>query len=461
MRKNMIIGLLGACLIISGCSGNSQQGNNGTGQNTNGSAQPNNTPFTVQKEFKQTATITETVLYDKNNVKITAAGLTYNNSEAELELNIENNTKKDLTFRSSTLGYSCNSVNGYMVDTGYLGCDIAAGMKANQTVDFSYSELKLYGINEIADIEMGFDIDTTDYLDDSFEEIYTGPCAVSTTAASGYDYKRDAFYEGMNDPAILGEFGITVEYSAAENFLDKDGLKIISQTLVSNKDRDKMLFVEAENTLPQTIDLRTSNVAINGLKLYSSGYSYDTVNPGKRRVISLSLSKMLDEMYWESCGLNQIGSASLDITVLKDEKELTTAHLSVNTGKTASYNSQGTQVYDKNGVKIVSKGLFGGKYDYDENYYLLLMIENSSDRRITIDDDYNSISVNGYMTDYLVTTSELSSGETEILELELYGNSLAGNKIDGIDGINEIEITVIINDENREEIDKSAVKIEV
>ena len=47
------------------------------------------------------------------------------------------------------MGYSCNSVNGFMVDDGYLNCDVANGKKANDTISFSYDELMLYALAKL------------------------------------------------------------------------------------------------------------------------------------------------------------------------------------------------------------------------------------------------------------------------------------------------------------------------
>lgn len=89
------------------------------------------------ESFKTTATIEETVLYDENNVKITATGLNYTDYVAELNVMIENNGDKDLSFICNSVGYNCNAINGYMVDDGYLSADVAAGKKANETISFS------------------------------------------------------------------------------------------------------------------------------------------------------------------------------------------------------------------------------------------------------------------------------------------------------------------------------------
>lgn len=102
--------------------------------------------------FDPTATLEETVLVDESDVKITATSLKYTAYEVKVSLTLENNTDKNLSFRSGTMGYSCNSVNGYMVDGGYLNTDVAAGKKSNESVAFDIGELSILGLSDIADI---------------------------------------------------------------------------------------------------------------------------------------------------------------------------------------------------------------------------------------------------------------------------------------------------------------------
>lgn len=87
--------------------------------------------------FNRNAALDETVLVDDGGIKITATGLTYTDYSAELALTIENNSGKDLSFVSGSLGYSCNSINGYMIDDGYLNCDVSNGKKANEVIEFA------------------------------------------------------------------------------------------------------------------------------------------------------------------------------------------------------------------------------------------------------------------------------------------------------------------------------------
>ncbi len=84
--------------------------------------------------FSMKGTIEETVLVDEKGVKITATELTFERNGVELTLLFENNTDKKLSFTTGTIGYSCNSINGYMVDTGYLNATIQPGKKGYDTI---------------------------------------------------------------------------------------------------------------------------------------------------------------------------------------------------------------------------------------------------------------------------------------------------------------------------------------
>lgn len=270
MKKALPIILAVGCLILTACDNNSDDGlvgnlsqdtvqsissSSSEIQSSSSRAPEINPPILEPEEFKQTGEIAETVLYEQNNVKITAMGLTYNNYEANLELNIENNSETDLEIRSGTMAYCCNSVNGYMVEMGYLNCEVAAGKKANDTIKYSYSSLQMYGINEIADIEIGFDIDAADIFDDEFDEIYTGPCAVETSISDSYDYSVSTFHEAMNDAAIQGEFGITLNYIAEEKLFDNSGICVISEVVAANKDGERVMFLEVENSTSEGVQI--------------------------------------------------------------------------------------------------------------------------------------------------------------------------------------------------------------
>ena len=153
------------------------------------------------------ATLAETVMVDEGGVKITATCLTYTGYSVDLELTIENNSGKNLSFVSGSLGYSCNSVNGYMVNDGYLNCDVANGKKVNDTISFSCDALILYGIDEIANMEIGF----SDELFGPNDAISREQMATSLyhyAQYKGYDTMSKADLSKYTDATQVGSYAV-------------------------------------------------------------------------------------------------------------------------------------------------------------------------------------------------------------------------------------------------------------
>ena len=84
-----------------------------------------------------------------------------------------------------------------MVPEGYLNCDVAAGKKANDTISIGYDTLMLYGIYEIADIEIGFDIS-----DDDYNHTYTGPRTIQTTAVDSPFFEIEVAHKMYAQPPL-------------------------------------------------------------------------------------------------------------------------------------------------------------------------------------------------------------------------------------------------------------------
>ena len=49
--------------------------------------------------------------------------------------------------------------NGYMTNDGYMNTKVGAGKKAKEVISFSVRDLAMMGIIDIADIDIGFDIE--------------------------------------------------------------------------------------------------------------------------------------------------------------------------------------------------------------------------------------------------------------------------------------------------------------
>lgn len=215
---------------------------------------------------EQEISITETVLVDEAGVKITAKSLNLDGfMGAELNLLIENNSGKDLTFQSRNA-----SVNGYMVET-MMSVDIVDGKRANDTLIFLNSDLEACGIETIADMEFSFHIFTSADWD---EYLDTAQIQLKTTIADTFEYTFD---------------------SNGHIAFDENGIKIV----VKGLSEDDSIFgpgiiVYIENNSNQNITVQTRDVSVNGF-MVTPIFSSDVII-GKHAIDSITfLSSELEE----------------------------------------------------------------------------------------------------------------------------------------------------------------------
>lgn len=407
------------------------------------------------REFYKGATIEETVLVDENDVKITATELTYGKYAVELSLVIENNSDKDLSFIASSSGYSCNSINGYMIPDGYLNCDVAAGKKANDTFSIDYDALMLYGIFEIADIEIGFDI-----YDDDYNHTYTGPRTILTNAADSYDYEANVYRENIASKEAQAEYGYSVSYYSTDAVYEENGLIIASQAVMKNADGESILLLEIENSTDKFVGVSTTDIYINGLLVYDSTRTNDTINPGKTAIVAVDLSSVMEPEYWDIYGITEIGNVSLKVIFKDDDSNEVAdpAYLSINIpGANASFSMEGTEIYNGNGIRIISKGVYADPYEYSDDLHILLVAENTSGKTLSLDDVYNSLSVNDYMTDYSFYTTTIEDGACVMIDITLWGFGLEDISITEVSQIQSVEFSLTIRDQDYTKIDEVAI----
>lgn len=407
-------------------------------------------------EFNKNCTLDETVMVDEDGVKITATGLNYNDYSAELELTIENNSGKDLSFVCGSMAHSCNSVNGYMVNDGYMNCDVANGKKANEKISFSYEGLMLYGINEIADIEIDFSM-----ADDDYNRVYSGPRQVKTSAFDAHDYSKNCYRDTITSQAAMNTYDYDIACFSQDVLYDVNGVKLLSSGIMINKDGENALLLELENTTNDTVYVSTSDIAINDLIVKSSTWSSNAINPGKQCIIILETSSVLDAEYRSIYGVKDIGTVSLSLSQQNSDGNDIADKTSIEVvvpGVNAEFDSTGEEVYNKNGLRILSKTVFEDPSENSSDMYVLLLAENKSGKTLSIDDVHDSLSVNGFMTDYFFYSKELSDGKYAVLEIKLKESSLEDNKISNASEVKEVDVGLKIKEDGNT-IDEPSLKI--
>lgn len=388
-------------------------------------------------EFDQSAIIETTVILDQDNIKVTATALEYDDYSANLKLSLENNSDKTLTFSTNTLGFSGNSINGFMIPDGYFNSEIAPGKKANETATFSYDYLQLFGINEIADIVLGIRVTDEDYN----ETIYPD-CQIKTSIADSYTYDNTSYQKAISSTAVQKALGLTSTYFTTDVLYDADNIQIVSGTLISNEDDEQMLLLEAVNSGTEMKNIIVTGLSVNGLTVYDGNWSSTTISSGKCGVISINLNDVFNEQYWEVYGLTDISSIDVKVGIQDgwDLKNENTVHLTI--GEDAPLNLDGTELFSQDNIRIISKGILGHEDEYDSNLYLALLIENGTDEAFDASVQNDSLSVNDIMISEFGSGTNIPPHAYGVLIVELYGSDLKDSDITDVDQVQKVECVI-------------------
>ncbi len=215
--------------------------------------------FLFDSEPKQSgkkATIDEELLFEWNDVSVTAKSIEYSITGAELKLTVENNSNKDYSLRIEEV-----IVNDCMIPSLFV-CDVDAGMKANDTIDLYARMLKDGGISNIGKIEIYFYI-----IDSSYRRVYTPKCVTIETS----------LYDDMDDSAD----------KSGHEIYDDNGIRIIGRYQENDTIFGKSLVLYIENTTDDRIVVDCYGFAINGYTM--SELMISTVYPGKYAIEEMTI----------------------------------------------------------------------------------------------------------------------------------------------------------------------------
>ena len=447
MRKKIALALTSVFIAVSlaACGGNS-----GTGSSTANTDQikeseaateqtePTDEQAESGQDESQTApaaeevgklsldtTIVETVLFEDDNVRITAKSLEFKYNSPYLHLEFENNGDKALSFVSGSLGYSGNSVKSIL------------------------------GIEKIKEIGIGFEIKDSDYN----EYAHTGPLYLTTSDADGAE-DSETYLKSIQNKRITDLYGYTVNYLDENDFLQNEKLKGVSSCLITNKDGEQSLFLEVENVSDKVLNLRVSDIIVNGVQLVSGSWTSETINPGKKRLVSISLDDAASHAGGtkEELGITEYSTVKMSLDCLDDnmnnifEQEAT---FTLSNSKESFMTGQ-TEVYNNNDVKISYAKTLKDKHG---GIHMLFLIENNSSKDITFDVDYDTLSLNGTMTDFISYSKTLSPEMKSVLNIEVSKYKLEDVKITSPEEISDIEFKLEIRDSDYNEIDNPTIQV--
>ena len=229
--------LLAGMLLLAGCSSSEADAASVT------SAETSYAGASEAEQETQDVTLAETVLFDQDGIRITATGLSTDSLFGpELNLLVENDSAQNIVVQPNYC-----MVNGYMMD-GLLSADVAAGKKANDTLDFLSNALARCSIETITDIEL--DLVVSD--GDSWQTLYeTGPVILQTSAAGQYTQTYD---------------------DSGEEIYNQNGIRVVAKSV--NDDLFGMgIKFYLENNTDKAIIVNADNVSVNGYMMTDLFYS--------------------------------------------------------------------------------------------------------------------------------------------------------------------------------------------
>jgi len=409
---------------------------------------------TTDDIFAGAYAIEETVIFDENDVKITVTDIEYTGKAAKLNLVLENNSTQSAEFLSGTWSYNVNSINGYMYSF-YVNETVAAGMKAKKTINISIDDMALYGFKDIADIEIGFQIEIGEA-----DPIYTGPVRMTTELAADYDYEKDTFMDAM-ESGLMGIYGIQIDKAEREIFYENSGIRATGYLFATNASDEKLFLMELKNESDVDVYVTARDLGFNGLCIYSGAWSGETILKGKREIVKIRLTDVLDANYAEALNLEKVGEINfaLRTTNKNTDKQIGEDQLiSLHTGEESEgYNSDGIEVYNDNNIKIIIKGIYEEDSDYSDDLHVLGFVENLGEEEFYIYDKYDSTSLNGFMTTAFFYGQEVPPGATCFLNIEFPSYYYEDLGISSVDDVTEMGITLQFAGD-RDYIDEPAIR---
>lgn len=383
-----------------------------------------------KKMFSSQATIEETTMVDQNDVKIIANSIEYTDSRATLHITIENNSDQDLSFYSDTLGYSMNTINGYVVSGGYLNSDVSAGMKAKEDVYFDKRALLMNGIYDIAEIGMSF------YANDSeSDEVFsTDLITIKTSIYDQYDFSEDTIKKAINDGIWENELSAKITYANTDFECSQEGITISSIVIADTYNDSPTILVELENTSDQRKKFGSSNLMFNGIGVCRSRWSSYNIPAHMRALADFDVDALIDEEYRSLLSKDEIGKFSFDLSELDFDTydEISSSNVSVVFDeKMADVEVSGTPIYDAGGIKMYLLPVTVS--DYDTEYFVPIYIENNCGAEISVSADDDSFSMDGYMVDCTSFSEYIRDGSNAVLRIDIYKDKAEEVDINSLD----------------------------
>lgn len=197
----------------------------GCSRNDPGTTEPTGEPEIIREAM---GTITETVLYDTNGIKVTATSLEQTINGGSFHVTIENTTQQPICLASDDL-----IINGLTVTDGF-SLEAAAGSTATGSIDVSYRSMDNAHITNIAYIESP---DMRIFETIEFVTLDTAAFRIETSIAADY---AQVYPEAGN--TVYDKNGVIVQILGLT-----EGERITDARLLVTNNTDTPIAIKCEN----------------------------------------------------------------------------------------------------------------------------------------------------------------------------------------------------------------------
>lgn len=206
--------------------------------------------------------------------------------------------------------------------------------------------------------------------------------------------------------------------------LDKRGLVITATGLDKTGEQGPALNVSIRNRSESDVTIQTRDASINGYMMDTSFSVTVAAGQEARESILFLASRM------ERSGIETIADMEFSFHIL-DQNRVTFLDSDAATVRTSAadtyqyrFDDSGEELYNENGVRIISKGLSENESVFGPG--LVLFIENTTDRAVTI--QAGDVSVNGSAVD-AIFSEDVLAGKRSVAAVTLLSTSLQDNGI--------------------------------
>lgn len=229
-------------------------------------------------------TIDEQIVYENDSIKLTAKEIDFSDDRyIRVKFLAENNSDANISFIGNYF-----SINGITMYCGFY-IEVAAGKKANGTLDLRIDDLEAVGIENIATVVAR---DVYIYDNEASETLTHLTFEIPTSIADEYTQTVD---------------------SSGQVVYDQNGIVIKYRGIVKDWTDEEVLSFYIENNSSPAVSIYTDDVSVNGFMVYGSMVAYAYPNCVTYEELDFSSSDM------EENGIESIEEVSFTLWAYDDE----------------------------------------------------------------------------------------------------------------------------------------------